>query len=116
MPLYPGEHIGLEEYENNLVQMINSISDKVKGIVLCTPFFIESNTEDAMRKRMDEYSVVVKKLSDNYNTVFVDTQAAFNEALNCQYSAKLSWDRVHPNNTGHMIIARAFLKAIGYEF
>ena len=25
----------------------------------------------------------------------------------------LAWDRVHPNLTGHAILARAFLKAVG---
>ena len=25
----------------------------------------------------------------------------------------LAWDRIHPNTTGHMIIARAFLKTLG---
>jgi lysophospholipase L1-like esterase len=26
----------------------------------------------------------------------------------------LAWDRIHPNPTGHMILARAFLNAVGY--
>ena len=32
------------------------------------------------------------------------------------HSAALSWDRVHPNQTGHMVIARAFLDAIGFSW
>ena len=26
------------------------------------------------------------------------------------------YDRIHPNQTGHMIIARAFLAAVGFEW
>jgi len=28
----------------------------------------------------------------------------------------LAWDRVHPNQTGHMILARTLLKAIGFAW
>ena len=116
MPLFPEEHISTDEYEKNLIEMLDSIQGKVKGIVLCTPYFIESNIEDAMRKRMTEYADIVKKLSKKYDTLLVDTQEAFDSYLAHHFSANMSWDRVHPNNVGHMIIARAFLKAIGYEF
>lgn len=116
MPLYPEEHIGLEEYEANLKIMLDAVKDKVKQIVLMTPYLIEANKQDAMRMRMTEYADIVKKLSKTYNTIFVDTQAAIDDYLKFNYSGNISWDRIHPNNTGHMIIARAFLKAVGYEF
>lgn len=116
MPLFPENQIDLAEYEKNLVTMVESLKPVVKGLVLCTPFFIESNRDDLMRKRMDEYSAVVKKLAAKYDTLFLDTQGAFDVYLKSNYSANISWDRVHPNNVGHMIIARAFLKTVGYEF
>ncbi|MEI6131847.1 MAG: SGNH/GDSL hydrolase family protein [Bacillota bacterium] len=116
MPLYPENCVGLEEYEQNLVKLIETTKPLVKGIVLCTPFFIESNLNDGMRKRMDEYSAVVSRLAKQYEVIFVNTQAAFDEYLESNHSSNISWDRVHPNNVGHMIIARAFLKAVGYEF
>jgi len=116
MPLFPENHIDLPEYEKNLLKMIESLKPVVKGLVLCTPFFIEPNLDDKMRKRMDEYSAVVSRLAKQYDAIFVDTQAAFDVYLKSNYPANISWDRVHPNNVGHMIIARVFLKAVGYEF
>jgi lysophospholipase L1-like esterase len=32
------------------------------------------------------------------------------------HSANIAWDRVHPNQAGHMAIARAWLDAVGYEW
>jgi len=32
------------------------------------------------------------------------------------YSGTLAWDRVHPTRTGHVILARAFLAAIGFDW
>jgi lysophospholipase L1-like esterase len=48
--------------------------------------------------------------------VLVDTQAAFDAALEHEYPASLAWDRVHPNAVGHMVLARAFLNAVGFEW
>ena len=46
----------------------------------------------------------------------VDTQAAFDEVLETYYPATIGWDRVHPNQTGNMILARAFLKSVGFQW
>jgi hypothetical protein len=35
-------------------------------------------------------------------------------ALKHQYAGNLAWDRVHPGATGHMILAIAFLRALGF--
>ena len=68
---------------------------------------------DAMRARMDEYGAMVKKVAAKHATLFVDTQAAFGNVLKEHHSAAFAWDRVHPNMTGHLILAKAFLGAIG---
>ncbi|KDE47536.1 hypothetical protein DI43_08970 [Geobacillus sp. CAMR12739] len=65
---------------------------------------------------MDQYGRVVKQIAEETNSLFVDTQAAFNEVLKTLYPAALAWDRVHPSVAGHMILARAFLKAIGFDW
>jgi hypothetical protein len=46
----------------------------------------------------------------------VDTQAAFDCVLTDVYPLALASDRVHPNLVGHMILARAFLKALKYAW
>jgi lysophospholipase L1-like esterase len=88
----------------------------VKGLALMTPFYIEANRQDAMRARMDEYGAIVKQLAERHGTLFVDTQAAFDAALQAYYPATLGWDRVHPTHIGAMILARAFLTAIDFSW
>jgi lysophospholipase L1-like esterase len=46
----------------------------------------------------------------------VDTQAAFDEVTKELHPMALAADRVHPNVTGHMVLARAFLKTVGYTW
>jgi phospholipase/lecithinase/hemolysin len=38
-------------------------------------------------------------------------QAAFDAVLEQTHPMSLAWDRIHPTTVGHMIIAKAFLKA-----
>jgi lysophospholipase L1-like esterase len=107
-------HVNLAEYEKTYDALLAQTRPLVKGLILMTPHYIEPNRKDAMRARMDQYGDVVRKLAKRYDAVLVDTQAAFDKALKSLHPNALAWDRVHPNQTGHMIMARAFLKAIGY--
>ncbi len=116
LPRQTEGHVLPDAYESNLRVCIEQTLPVAKGMILMTPFYIEPNCGDAMRARMDQYSGIVKKLAGEYKTVFVDTQAAFHEPLKHMHSAALAWDRVHPNQTGHMLIAKAFLNAIGFEW
>ena len=115
-PRQTEDHVLPDEYERTLDSLIALTRPLVKNIVLLTPFYIEPNRADAMRARMDEYGATVRRLSEKHGTLFVDTQAAFDAVLTAYYPATLAWDRVHPNQTGHMVIARAFLAAIDFDY
>ena len=106
-------HVFPEVYAQTLDELVASTKSKVKSLVLMSPFYIEPNAADAMRARMDEYGAIVKKTAAKHKVLFIDTQAAFNTALQHMHANNLAWDRVHPNNIGHAIIARAFLNAAG---
>lgn len=110
------EHISLDEYTRTLETLIRTTQPQLKGLVLMTPYFIEPNRADPMRAKMDEYAAVVRKLAERYQAILVDTQAAFDSVLAELHPMALAGDRVHPNLTGHMILARAFLKAVDYTW
>ncbi|MBX3084352.1 MAG: SGNH/GDSL hydrolase family protein [Anaerolineae bacterium] len=107
-------HISLEEYGHTLEGLIRTVQPQLRGLVLMTPFFIEPNRSDPMRAMMDQYGAVVRELAQRYGAILVDTQAAFDSVLTTLHPMALANDRVHPNTTGHMILARAFLKAVDY--
>ncbi len=109
-------HVGPEEYARTLDELITRTLPGVKQMVLMTPFYLEPNRADAMRARMDEYGGIVKEVASKHGTLFVDTQAAFDGVLQHYYPATLAWDRVHPSQTGHMVIARAFLNALDFAW
>ena len=107
-------HVGLEEYEATLEELIDQAKPGLKGLILVTPYIIESNRSDAMRMRMDEYGAVIKKLAEKHDAVLVDPQAGFDRMLESMHPMALAWDRIHPNSSGHALIAQCFLDAIGF--
>ena len=109
-------HVGPVEYARTLNELVTRTLPHVTQMVLMTPFYLEPSRADAMRARMDEYGGIVKDLAAKHGTLCVDTQAAFDEVLQHCYPAALAWDRVHPNQTGHMVIARAFLRALEFAW
>jgi len=115
-PLQAEWSVPLNEYAETLDELVAQTLPSVKGMVLMTPYFIEPNQSDAMRKRMDQYGAAVKAIGKKYQVITVDTQATFDEVLAHLHPISLAWDRVHPNQIGHMLIARAFLTAVGYRW
>ena len=102
----------IEQYENIYRKLLNQTRHDLKGLILMSPYFIESDPSNLMRKHMDAYSSVVEELAHEFDALFVDTQAAFDRYLVHRPAQSLSDDRIHPNRTGHMIIANAFLESI----
>ena len=113
-PLLTEDHVTLEEYEATFSELISRTP--VSGLILASPFYVEANRLDPLRRRLDEYGQIVRKHASASNALFVDTQAAFDQALNHYYPAALASDRVHPTHVGHMIIARAFLVALDFDW
>jgi lysophospholipase L1-like esterase len=110
-------HVSLEEYEQTLEALVmETKASGVQEVILMTPFFIESNSDDLLRGMALQYGAVVKRISERQGTRFIDVQAAFERHLKHHYSLELAADRVHPTQTGHMIIAREWLKAVGYHW
>lgn len=114
MPLFPEVAVAPEEYEQTLDALVGATKPQLKGLLLLTPFYLEPQATDAMRARMDQYGKIVLAIAKKHGAIGVDTQAAFDRVLKHQHSSNLSWDRVHPNSVGHMVITHAILDAIGF--
>ena len=105
-----------DEYERNVESMILAVKKKVKGIFILSPYYIEPLIEDPMRRRMDEYGEICRRLAEKHGCEFVDFQRMFSDYCKYQHSSRLAWDRVHPNQMGATLMAREFLRHTGFNF
>lgn len=112
-PCVPEASVSPEEYRENL----NKIADATSArMIWMTPYYLEPNKEDAMRKRMDEYGAIMKEEAAKRGIPCIDLQEEFADILKYRYPAYITWDRVHPGPVGSLVIARAFFREIGHVY
>ena len=115
-PAIVDSHVLPDEYEKNLEEMIGKIINNVKGIFILSPYIMEPNAEDMMRKRMDEYVEISKRLAERYNCIFVDFQKMYEDYCKVRHSSYIAWDRIHPNQVGATLMAKEFLKKCDFDY
>jgi acetyl xylan esterase len=115
-PALKEQHVAPDVYERTYRELIERTLPCVKGIILMTPYYIEIQREDPMRKRMDEYTEITKKLAEEYGLRCVDLQKAFDDFLQFRHSSFLAWDRIHPNQAGCTLMGVEFLRETGFDF
>ena len=107
--------VPLQEYTANLRHLLDETrAHTAARVILLTPYMIESDRAHPMRAAMDRYGAAVTALAPEYGAVLIDTQAAFDAAL--QHTTPADWadDQIHPNGPGHAILALAFLRGVGF--
>lgn len=109
-------HVLPDEYRDNLEAMIQKIHGKVKGIFILTPYIIEPDPADMMRARINEYVDICKELAEKYECTLVDFQQMYEDYCRIRHSSYLAWDRIHPNQVGSTLMARAFLDKCGFDY
>lgn len=115
-PAMPERAVLPEEYEKNVEKMIKMAKGKTEGIFLLSPYYMEPNRQDAMRAQMDEYVDICRRLAKKYDCTFIDFQRLYEDYCKIRHSGFIAWDRVHPNQIGATLMARAFLEACGFDY
>ncbi len=114
-PQIPEHHVLPDVYAATYERLMERTLPHVKGMILMTPYFMEPNRADPMRVQMDEYGEIVRKTAEKYGQTFVDLQAAWDKLFVHMHPCNIAWDRIHPNQVGHMYIAKQFLAAVGAD-
>ena len=102
--------------KKEMEEMIAQVKGNVKGIFLLSPYYMEPNREDGMRRRMDEYVAICARLAEKHGCTFVDLQQMYEDYCKIRHSTFIAWDRVHPNRVGATLMARAFLEKCGFDY
>lgn len=105
-----------DEFRETYDEIVSQVKPNLSGLIIMSPYIIEPDENDIMRRHLSRYAAISKEIADKYGAVFIDTQKSFDELCKVNYSTALSLDRIHPNTVGHMILAEAFLDAVGFDW
>lgn len=106
-----------ELYRSLLTQTHEQLPDCM--FVLCEPFILPvgkvkenwSLFHDDLQKRQE----AVRRLSNEFKTVFVPLQKIFNDAVKRAAAEYWIWDGVHPTYSGHELITKEWLKQVSKQ-
>ena len=110
--------VSVEKYEetyNNLLEQTKAEFPEIL-FVLCEPFILKvgrvAENWEKYHSDIIQRQVVVKKLAEKYNAVFVGFQEVFDKSCEkapCDYWI---WDGVHPTVPGHELMAREWMNQV----
>ena len=112
-PHIPHRHVSFDSFMKNYEQMISRTMPQVKGMLVISCCYMEPNHEEPFRAMVDKYNAGAKELCDKSGAIYVDAMAEFDKGMKYNHPCFYTWDHVHPQLGGHMVIAKAFMKAAG---
>lgn len=116
VPQLPNNAVSPELFRSTLTKLVQQTKPLVKGLILMTPVYWESNKQDAMAARVAEYQQIIKEIAEAEDVIFCDAQAYADRVLQHCHSCYITWDRVHPNIPGANILAHALLDTIEFDW
>jgi lysophospholipase L1-like esterase len=107
-----------EKYEEIYRSLLNQTKEKFPEIVfvLCEPFIMPvgkvKDNWDVYKPEMSKRQAIVKRISSDFNAVFVGLQGVFDKACKRADASYWMWDGVHPSVAGHELIVKEWLKQV----
>lgn len=106
----------VEKYEKDyraLLQRTLKALPKVE-LVICEPFVLRCGAvNDKWFPEFDQYRAAAKKISKEFNALFVPFQSMFDDAVKQVPSAHWAGDGVHPSMAGAHLMGQEWLKVVG---
>ncbi|MEO8413265.1 MAG: SGNH/GDSL hydrolase family protein [Ginsengibacter sp.] len=105
-------------YEKEYRALLHQAKEKLPGVelILCEPFILPlGHTKDRYPQWLDEIKkrqASVLKLSKEFDTMYVNFQDVFNEALERAPADYWIWDGIHPMPAGHQMMANHWTEIV----
>ena len=103
----------LPKWENSYRQILTRSRQELelKGIFMFEIFYIAEDVQEPRTLAIPKYNEIIHRLADEFNARLVQVSTTFKQAVTNR--PKALWttkDGVHPNATGHTLMALEFLK------
>ncbi len=112
--------VPVDRYEQLYREILTQLKDRTgASVVLLDPFYIctreeAGEWENQVLDLLAEYIAVVDKLAGEFEALHVRTHELFQRQLKHRPAETFCPEPVHPNPTGHMVIAHGLLEVLGW--
>ena len=117
----PQVKVSPTEFREHYDWLLERVTSETKAkIVLIEPFFISLSSRDTERKvvldLLPEYIATVHEMSAKYDTLLVKMHEVYQLQLTFRDAEHFCPEPIHPNRTGHIVMALELLGALGASF
>ena len=109
-----------ELYRTAYLDCLSRTADQTRArLVLMDPFYIckdppAGSVYEEVLRVLPDYIAIVHEMAERFQTLHVPTHDIFQQHLQHRPAETFCPEPVHPNPTGHMVIAHAWLNALGW--
>lgn len=105
-----------ETFRCTYQELVEKTLPRVKGMWIMGPFMMVESRDYPMRVMVEKYAAIAREIAQAHDICYIDTQKRMDAFMEKLPAYMISSDHVHPNLQGHMILAKAFLDAVGFEW
>jgi lysophospholipase L1-like esterase len=112
--------VAVEEYAEIYDALLARATRETKArLILVDPFYVSTDRAPGSWRAqvlasLPKYTAVVERLARQYKARHVRTHALFQALLRHHTPDRFGPEPVHPNATGHLVIAHGWLEAMGW--
>jgi lysophospholipase L1-like esterase len=108
----------VEKYEKDYRALLKRTLEALPNVklVICEPFVLRCGAvNDKWFPEFDQYRAAAKKISKEFNALFVPFQSMFDDAVKKAPAAHWAGDGVHPTMAGAYLMGQEWLKVVGIK-
>jgi lysophospholipase L1-like esterase len=103
-----------EAYAANLESMLSQArAAGVRTLILASPTTIAEEHDAELSRHLDERAAIMRELATRFSAIYVPARETLLRALREHPEVRWTHDGCHPTQTGHALIAGAWLEAVG---
>ena len=108
------KRVSPEMYRETYRELLReTISQCGASLILMETTIISENPDDGSNERLLPYNRIVREVAEEFGAILVRQNELFQRYLRAQRGKTLTYDQVHMNSAGNLLIALNWLRACG---
>lgn len=110
--------VALPDYKKNITEIVNKAQKAGIKVVIMTSSMIREDAKNKLNTTLKDYNDFLRTLAREKKCLLADINAemqkeVYSKELSCIAGNKLTYDGVHMNGRGHMMMASVILETFG---
>ncbi|BBH22399.1 lipase [Paenibacillus baekrokdamisoli] len=108
------KEVSLTQYRDTYRELLTETKKQTAAsLILMETTIISENPNDGKNERLLPYNQIIREMAEKFSAILVPQYQVFTQYLRTQQGKVLTYDQVHMNSTGNLLMALNWLDACG---